>query len=150
MDDALKGSGLSEAVKNEKELEKLSAYLVLQLLEGHCIAEHQHKASKLPTAKEFVEVLFKEYGTNGKITLAKFEALLKKLGIGNEPTTTTSTDHSGHDHRKRRAVVDVFDPITLKETHLRKRRSVASGNVTGKVWLHSNKGSAFLRESKLL
>lgn len=135
MDDALKESGLSEAVKNGKELEKLSLYLISNLLEGHCIAEHHHKASTLPAAKEFVEVLFKEYGVNGKISLAKFESLLKKLGIGNEPATTTKGgDHSGHDHRKRRSVVaSEFHPLDFEEPHFRRRRSASNVSVTGKV-----------------
>lgn len=136
VDDALKGSGLSTAVKNEKELEKFSAYFILQLLEGHCIAEHQHKAAQtLPLPKEFIDVIFKEYGANGNISLEKFEALLKKLGIGNEPTTTTTTitDHSGHDHRKRRSIDTGFQSISLGQSHLRKRRSVATGNTTGNV-----------------
>ena len=134
MDDALKGAGLSEAVKSGKDLEEFSAYLVLQLLEGHCIAEHKHTAS-LPTPKEFIDIIFKEYGTNGKISLAKFESLLKKLGIGNEPAaaTTSTTDHSGHDHRKRRSVDSEAERIIYEQSHLRKRRNVASGNATSNV-----------------
>ena len=134
MHDALKGAELSEAVKNAKELDKLSSYLILQLLEGHCIAEHVQKSS-LPQPKEFIDLLFKEYGVNGRIPLPKFESLLKKLGIGNEPTTaaTTDTDHSGHSHRKRRSVDTGLEWVISDQSHLRKRRAVATGNATGSV-----------------
>ena len=135
MHDALKGAELSETVKNAKELDKLSSYLVLQLLEGHCIAEHAnvHK-STLPQPEEFIDLLFTEYATNGIISLAKFESLTKKLGIGNEPkTVATQDDHQGHDHRKRRSVGTELEWVVSDQSHLRKRRAAATGNATGKV-----------------
>lgn len=148
VDDALTGSGVSEEVKNERELEYLSSYLILQLIEGHCIAEHAHKASTLPKSKEFIDSLFKEYGTNGTISLDKFEALLKKLGIGNEAHTTTTTtggSHAGHDHRKRRSI-EAYSLVDDEKNeasslvndeqneHRRQRRSAASGLLAGKVF----------------
>ena len=145
MDDALSGSGVSEEVKNGQELEYLSSYIILQLIEGHCIAEHAHKASTLPKSKEFIDSLFKEYGTNGTISLDKFEALLKKLGIGNEAHTATTTggSHAGHNHRKRRSI-EAFSFVDEKNEasslvkdehnqHRRQRRSAASGLLAGKV-----------------
>ena len=120
---------MSESVKNEQDLENFSVYLILQLLEGHCIAKHGDKKSSLPKAKVFMESIFKEYGKNGTISLEKFELLLKKLGIGNETTpgnSSTGTDHSGHDHRKRRSIGT--------DEHSRRKRSVPGDSHVNKVF----------------
>ncbi|XP_065052555.1 zinc transporter ZIP10-like [Rhopilema esculentum] len=133
VDDAFKGSGLSESVKNEQDLENFSVYLILQLLEGHCIAKHGDKKSSLPKAKEFMDSIFKEFGKNGTISLEKFESLLKKLGIGNETTSGTSstgTGHSGHDHRKRRSIGT--------DEHSRKKRSVPGDSHVNKCFTPEN------------
>ncbi len=127
---------MPESGADKDGFQYLSGYVVLQLMKGHCIAEHHHhhthKPSGLPAAKVFIEDLFKEYGKNGTISEEKFEALLKKLAIGGTASTTTTTDpHAGHDHRKRRSVDQNEDDDGGK--HHRQRRSAAGSSIAGKV-----------------
>ena len=96
----------------------ISGYIILQLLDKHCIKNdehdhgHGHNNTDLPKVDFFIGELFEEFGdsNNGsEISHENFEKMYEKLklGSGNHSSTTTNTgdgdgDHSGHNHRRRK------------------------------------------------
>ena len=138
MEDVIKGANITHAGANEHEFEYVSAYIILQLLNGKCIAEHEEHTvnSNLPTAQFFIQTLFSKYAINRTIPFENFEKLLQnKLKIGKESSTTTSTtstdSHAGHNHRRKKRSVD--DKLELtnevgEENHHRQRRSTETSS----------------------
>ena len=123
---------MPESGANATGLDHLSGYILLQLMNGHCIAAHEHVTTpaSLPAPKAFVDALYKEFSKNGTIPFAKFKSLLGILGIGNSGvTTTTTTGHEGHNHRKRRSAEEEEE----EEDHHIMKRSVTSPSISGKV-----------------
>lgn len=114
----------------EGEFELISGYIVLQLVDKHCIesdghnhsehgrnhTDHRHgNHTELPKVGFFIGELFEEFAdanSRTEISHEGFEKMYGKLSLGSTASTGTDNhghtgdgDHSGHDHqrRKRRA-----------------------------------------------
>ncbi len=130
VEEALSGAGVPESGADKVGFNYLSSFIVLQLLHGHCIAEHHHATQHNPKPKDFIDAIFKEYANNGTISSAKFKVLLTKLGIGGTVSVTVTDSHAGHNHRKKRSTDDDDDH---NNEHHRERRSATGSSISGKV-----------------
>ncbi|RDD41650.1 Zinc transporter ZIP12 [Trichoplax sp. H2] len=103
--------GSSTIVANDSWYSASSVFvpLIEKLAKGQCISNnvnssghddhdhHNHTSSvKLPDQGFFQRHIFEIYASNGRINITNFQKLMQKLSIGT--TTTTTTNHSGHDH----------------------------------------------------
>ena len=60
----------------------LSILALIPRTDSHVLSHDDARSINGPTAKSFVDSLFKEYGTNKSMSLKQFSSLMKELKIG--------------------------------------------------------------------
>lgn len=126
MHDVVEAANVSEDNISEHDFEYVAGFIILKLLDHHCIKEehHNHEGNRtngneeIPAPGFFVDEIFQEFGNKSLMTYENFEAFYSKLKLGKTAQNTSSKtknshdnhddhdDHDGHDHRRKRRATD--------------------------------------------